>query len=299
MLSKLSDLYNLASNAQKKRLVLAAAHDDNAFEAVINAYNKKLIEPIFVGDIDKLQQIAKNKNVNIDNFEVINEPNLTKAAELSVRMVREKKADVLMKGYCETSTLLKAVLNKEFGLRSGELLSHIALFELPTYHKVIAVSDAAMNIAPSFSEKVSIIKNAVDYLTRLGYNNPKVALLAAVEGVKESMPITMEWSAIAKMNDRKQLKNCIIDGPLALDNAVSKHSAEHKGIISPVAGNADLLIAPDIVSSNILYKALIFMASAKCAAVIVGATAPIVLTSRSDSDETKLNSIALAAAAGF
>ena len=202
-----------------------------------------------------------------------------------------------MKGNLTTANLLRAVLNKDWGLRSGELLSHLAFFQVPTYHKIIALTDAAMNIAPDFAGKVAIIKNAVDYLFKLGNSNPKVAILAAVESVNESMPVTLEAAAITKMGDRGQIKNCIIDGPLAFDNAIDKHSADHKGIISKVAGDADLLVGSDIETSNALYKAFIFFARAQCAAVIVGAKAPIVLTSRADSEETKLNSIALAAAA--
>ncbi len=211
-------------------------------------------------------------------------------------MVKDGDADILMKGNLVTAVLLKAVLNKEYGLRTGEQISHLAVFELPAYHKLIALTDAAMNIAPDFMEKVSITRNAVIYLQKLGINQPKVAMLAAVETVNQAMKSTMEASAIAKMGDRGQIKNCIIDGPLAFDNAVSRKSAELKGINSPVAGDADLLVPDDIDVANGLYKAFIYFAQAKCAAVILGAAAPIVLTSRADTDETKLNSIALAAA---
>ena len=299
MLKQLNDITKLIEGKPKRRMAVAAAHDENAFEAVINAYNKGIIEPILIGDVEKMKKLAENNKVELSKFEVINEIDLVRCAELAVKYVRDKNADVLMKGYVDTGTLLKAVLNKEWGLRSGDILSHIALFELPTYHKVVSVADAAMNVSPDLETKIAIIKNSVNYLNKLGIEKPKVALLAAVETVKEGMPVTLEYSAITMMNRRKQIKNCIIDGPLALDNAVSKESADHKGIISEVAGDADLLVAPNIEAANILYKTLIFLANAKCAAVIVGATAPIVLTSRSDSEETKLNSILLAAAGGF
>jgi phosphate butyryltransferase len=297
MLSSLSSLHEQAKKNIKKRIVIAAAHDENAMEAAFKARQENIIEPILVGDIQKIKDIAQKFNFSLTDIEIINESNVEQCAAVAVKLINDKQADILMKGNLETAILLKAVLNKEYGLRSGDLLSHIALFEVPTYHKIIAVADAAMNIAPDLKDKISIIKNSVNYLRRLGIDKPKVAILAAVETVKDSMNATIDAAIITKMADRGQIKNCIIDGPLALDNAVSKESAQHKGIISNVAGDADILFAPDIEAANILYKTLIFLAGAKCAAVILGATVPIVLTSRSDSDETKLNSIALAAAA--
>ena len=296
MLTKISQLHELAKKSEKKKLVLAAAHDDNALEAVYNAFKAGIIDVILVGNAEKIKAIASKKSFDISKMSIIDECDIDKAAALAVKLVRDKEADILMKGNLNTANLLKAVLNKEWGLRSGELLSHLALFQVPAYHKIIALTDAAMNIAPDFAGKIAIIKNAVDYLSKLGINNPKVALLAAVETVNEGMPATMEAAALTKMNERGQIKNCVIDGPLAFDNAVDKHSAEHKGIISKVAGDVDLLVGPDIEASNVLYKSFIFFAKAQCAAVIVGATAPIVLTSRADTEETKLNSIALAAA---
>lgn len=296
MLKKLSELHEMARSHSKKRLVLAAAHDENALEAVVNASQQGIVEGIFVGDAKKMQAIAQKLGLSLDGFRVIDEPNVDQAAAISVKMVKDREAEILMKGNLGTSSLLRAVLNKEWGLRTGELISHLALFELPTYHKVIGLTDAAMNIAPDLNGKVSLINNATAYMRKLGINQPKVAVLSAVETVNPDMKSTLDASALAKMADRGQIKDCIIDGPLAFDNAVSKKSAEYKGIKSPVAGEADLLVADDIDAANALYKAFIYFAEAKCAAVILGASAPIVLTSRADSDETKLNSIALAAA---
>lgn len=296
MLKKLSDLHEMARSNPRKKLVLASAHDQNAMEAVVNASQNGIVDAILVGDEKKIRDIAEKHQLNISAFEIINEPNDDKAAAIAVKMVSEKQADIVMKGHLGTATLLRAVLNKEWGLRSGELLSHLALFEVPTYHKIIGLTDAAMNIAPDFKGKVSIIKNSVDYVRKLGIEKPKVAVLSAVETVNPDMKSSMEAAALAKMADRGQITNCIIDGPFAFDNAVSKKSAELKKIVSPVAGDADLLVGDDIDASNAMYKTFIYFAQAKCAAVIVGATAPIVLTSRADSDETKLNSIALAAA---
>lgn len=296
MLKHINDLYVKARSHSKKRLVLAAAHDENALEAVVNANKQGIVSGILVGDKSKIAALSQKLNLDLSGFQIVDEPNVDKAAALAVKMIREGEADILMKGNLGTSNLMRAVLHKELGLRTGELITHLALFEVPTYHKLIGLSDAAMNIAPDFNGKVSIVKSATAYLCKLGVSTPKVAVLSAVETVNPEMKSTLDASALAKMSDRGQIKNCIIDGPLALDNAVSKKSAEYKGIVSPVAGDADLLIADDIDAANALYKAFIYIAGAKCAAVILGASAPIVLTSRSDSEETKLNSIAMAAA---
>ncbi|HAJ99257.1 MAG TPA: phosphate butyryltransferase [Bacteroidales bacterium] len=296
MLQHISDLYVKARSHPPKRLVLAAAHDENALEAVVNANNQGIVSAILVGDKTKIDALAQKLGIDLGDFRIIDEADNDKAAAIAVKLVKEKEADILMKGNLGTSNLLKAVLNKEYGLRTGELISHLALFEVPTYHKVIGLCDAAMNIAPDFNGKVSIIKSATAYLRQLGITLPKVAVLSAVETVNPDMKSTMDASALAKMADRGQIKNCIIDGPLSFDNAVSKKSAEYKGVVSTVAGDADLLIADDIDAANALYKAFIYFAGAKCAAVILGASAPIVLTSRADSEETKLNSIAMAAA---
>ena len=296
MLKSLSDLHKLAKANSKKKLVLAAAHDADAIAAVTNAYQNNIIDVVLVGDEKKINEIAKEKGFDLSKYEVINEPDVDKAAQISVTMVSEKRADIVMKGNLGTANLLRAVLNKEWGLRSGELLSHLALFEVPEYHKIIALTDAAMNISPDIQGKVSLIKNSVNYLNLLGIKNPKVAVLSAAETVNFNMKSSTEAAMLAKMNDRGQIKNCIVDGPLAFDNAVSEKSAKKKGIASPVAGDADLLLADDIDAANAIYKTFIYFAKAKIAAVIVGAKAPIVLTSRADTDEAKLDSIALAAA---
>lgn len=296
MLKKISELHDKARSHSKKRLVLAAANDENALEAVYNASREGIVSGILVGDQKKIKTLAEKLKIDLAAFRVIDEPDVDQAAATAVKLIKGGEADILMKGNLGTSNLLRAVLNKEWGMRTGELISHLALFEMPTYHKVIGLTDAAMNIAPDFNGKVSMIKSATAYMRLLGIETPKVAVLGAVETVNPDMKSTLDASALSKMADRGQIKNCIIDGPLALDNAVSKKSADYKGIVSPVAGDADLLVADDIDAANGLYKAFIYLAGAKCAAVILGASAPIVLTSRADSDETKLNSIAMAAA---
>ncbi|MGM0572492.1 MAG: bifunctional enoyl-CoA hydratase/phosphate acetyltransferase [Bacteroidota bacterium] len=296
MLKNISQLHDMARGNSRRRLALAAAHDANAIDAVMNAHDNGLIDGILIGEEQKIRQIAKEKGLDLSAYTVMDEPDNALAAAKAVKMVRDGEAEVLMKGNLGTGTLLKAVLNKEQGLRTGEQISHLAIFELDAYHKLIGLTDAAMNIAPEFHEKVSITRNAVNYFRQLGIDRPKVAMLSAVETVNPAMKSSMEASAIAKMGDRGQIKNCVIDGPLAFDNAVSQRSAQTKGISSPVAGDADILVSDAIDAANVLYKALIYFAGAKCAAVILGAAAPVVLTSRADSDETKLNSIALAAA---
>ncbi len=296
MLTKLSQLHDMARGHRRRRLVLAAANDAQAMGAVIHARKNNLVDPIFIGDEKKIEEIAKKEAYDLKDFVVINEPDNAKAAARAVKMVRAGEAEVLMKGNLGTAVLLKAVLNKEYGLRTGEQISHLAIFELAAYHKLIGLTDAAMNIAPELMEKVSITRNAVNYFRQLGVDQPKVAMLSAVETVNPAMKSSMEAATIAKMGDRGQIKHATIDGPLAFDNAVSKKSAGLKGIKSPVAGDADILVPDDIDAANGLYKAFIYFAEARCAAVILGAAAPIVLTSRADTDETKLNSIALAAA---
>jgi len=295
-LKHLSEFKNLLGTQQRKRLVLAAAEDLNALSAVMKAGEDGIIEPILVGDSEELLKLAAENNYDLSDIRMVHEPNPTQATEIAVKMVRSGQAEVLMKGKVGTSTLLKAVLNKEWGLRSGSLLSHIAFFEVKNYHKIIAVTDVAMNIEPNLQEKIAIVNNSVGCLNKLGYELPKVAILGAVEKVNESMRATLDAALMSKMNQRDQIENCIIDGPLAFDNAISLESAIHKGIKSEIAGDTDLLVMPDIEVGNVLYKSLVFFADAKVAAVILGATAPIVLTSRSDSDEAKYDSIMLAAA---
>ena len=219
-----------------------------------------------------------------------------KASIKAVSLIKDNKADILMKGLVSTAPLLKAVLDKENGLRKGATLSHFALIESPYYHKLIGVTDAAMNIAPEFAEKVDIVNNAVEVFHRLGNKNPKVAIIGPLEIVNPKIESTSHAAMLTVMNNRGQITGCIIDGPFAIDNAVSKEAAEHKGIHSDVAGDADILVTPELNSGNVLYKTLMFLGGCTSAAVIMGARVPIVLTSRADTDKSKMMSIALAAA---
>jgi phosphate butyryltransferase len=265
-------------------------------QAISAAVNAKIVDAVLIGNADKIKQYADEIEFDINQVQVINEPEPAKSAKTAVKLVREGNAHILMKGLIQTADFLRAVLDKECGLRTGSLLSHIGFFELEHYHKVLALTDAAQNTFPELGEKVQIIQNSVNMFHRLGVTNPKVALLAAIEGVNPKMPNTMDAAAITMMNRRGQIKDCLIDGPLAMDLAVSAEAAHHKGIESEVCGNTDILFAPNIEVANVIYKTFSYLCGASAAACIIGAAAPIVLTSRADSENTKLLSIALTAA---
>jgi phosphate butyryltransferase len=288
-------LFEKAKQGVKKRIIVAAAEDDNVLLSIKDAVEHNIIEPIFVGNKAKINKISEEIGFDVNKYAIIEENNSAKSAQIAVSEIRNGNADILMKGMVQTSDFLRAILNKESGLRNSDLLSHIGFFEMPAYHKIIALTDAAQNIAPDFNEKIAIIKNAVDMFHHLGNTNPKVAILTAVESVNPKMQATVDAAMLTMMNKRGQIKGCVIDGPLAFDNAISKEAAEHKGIISEVAGESDLLVAPDIEAGNVLYKSFTFFGKGTVAAVVLGAKVPIVLTSRSDSDRSKLSSIALAA----
>ncbi len=298
MVKHLDELVEIAKRKKTRKLVLAAAGDEDALLAVQNATTNGIIEPILIGDMQKITAIAKKINFDISKFETYDEVDNGAASLKACIMINEGKAEILMKGAVGTGTLMKAVLNKEHGLRSGDTLSHIAVFESPHYHKLLGVTDAAMNVAPDLETKIAIIKNAIEVFHKIGCPTPKVAVVGAVESVNPRMESTLHAAALTMMNRRNQIKGCAIDGPLAVDNAVSRRSAELKGVSGDVAGDADIIVAPDIDSGNILYKALNFLGGAVSAAVIMGAKVPIVLTSRSDSDRSKFMSIALAANIG-
>jgi phosphate butyryltransferase len=296
MIKQLSDLVVLAKDKRKRKIAVAAAGDHHVLEAIQEAYLEGIVEPILVGNKSVIEKIAAEINFKLDTIEVIDVSDPYKASLEAVRLVSDGKAEILMKGLVSSGPYLKAVLNKEFGLRTGSLLSHFAIFESPFYHKLLGLTDAAMNVNPDLLEKIDIIKNAVKVFHGLNIPNPKVAIIGAVETVNPKMEATMHAATISMMNYRKQITGCIIDGPLALDGAVNKDAAKLKNITSEVAGDADLILAPDINGGNILYKALNFLGGAETAAVIMGATVPIVLTSRGDTKKSKFLSIALAAA---
>lgn len=295
-LKKLDELIDIAKQKGVRRIAVAASADKHVLEAVHRATELNIVSPILVGDKTQTLAMAGEIGFDANTFTVIDEPNDAAASRLAVSLVREGKADLLMKGMVATAVLLKAVLDKEIGLRKGDTLSHFALFESPYYHKIIGVTDAAMNVAPEFHEKAAIINNAVEAMHGIGVANPKVAIISPVEVVNTKIESTVHAAMLTQMNRRGQIKGCIIDGPLAIDNAVSKEACEQKKIVSEVGGDADILVAPELNAANILYKMFSFMGGATSAAVITGAKCPIVLTSRADSEEAKLLSIAFAAA---
>lgn len=276
---------------EKKTIAVAKAENLEVLEAVEAARCEGICEAILVGEKSKIIPLMKEAGLEEKNYEIIDILGEEQAAQKAVRLVSSGKADMLMKGLVDTGTLLREVLNKEYGLRKSSLLSHLAVFELERYHKLLLVTDAAMNIAPDVDQKVAIIENALGVSRALGISEAKVALLAAKESVNEKMPATRQAAEVAK----RDIPGALIAGPFALDNAISKESAKIKGLTSPVAGDADILLAPNIEAGNILYKAIGFLARSKGAGTIVGAKRPIILTSRADSEETKMYSIALAA----
>jgi phosphate butyryltransferase len=280
---------------QPKRIVIALAEDLFVLKAIQKAKDLGMISPIFIGDIKKINELSGEIGFDISGDEIIDQPDHIKACKAAVEIIKKGHADILMKGSVTTSILLKSVIDKDKGLLEGKLLSHFAFFQLSTYHKLLAITDAAMNIKPNLKKKVEIIRNSVNVLIKLGYEIPKVAIVCPVEIVNSKIESTVHAAKLTLLNKKNQLSNCIVFGPLALDNAISKEAALHKGIQSEVAGDADLLVTPNLDSGNILYKAINFLSGGKSAAIITGAIVPIVLTSRADSEESKLYSIALAA----
>ncbi|HFK1450478.1 phosphate butyryltransferase [Bacillus pacificus] len=294
---RLEHLIDQAAGQPKKTVAVAVAEDHEVIEAVAKAITLQLAQFRLYGNQEKIMGMLQEHNLQTsEHIEVIAAQSSAEAAELSVKAVRNGEADVLMKGNIPTANILKAVLNKEWGLRKGSVLSHVAAFEVPNYDRLIFVTDAAMNIAPDVTQKAAIIQNTVEVARAIGIDLPKVAPIAAVEVVNPAMQATIDAAMLTQMNRRGQIKNCVVDGPLALDNAVSQIAAEHKGIVSDVAGKADILLVPTIEAGNVLYKSLVYFADAKVGAMIAGAKAPIVLTSRADSAETKVYSLALAVA---
>ena len=275
----------------------AVAHpcEASALTGAVEAARMKLIVPILVGPAVKIAETARSAGVALDDLEVINVPHSHAAAEKAVELVREGRAEVLMKGSLHTDELMSAIVSREKGLRTGRRISHVFLMDVPTYHKVLVVTDAAINIAPVLEDKVDICQNAIDLAIDLGVARPKVAVLAAVETVNSKMPATLDAAALCKMSERGQIRGAIVDGPLAFDNAISKEAARTKGIESEVAGDPDILLAPDLEAGNILAKQLAFLAKADGAGLVLGARVPVVLTSRADNVRSRIASAAVAA----
>jgi phosphotransacetylase len=274
----------------------AVAHpcEKSALAGAIEAGQLGLIAPVLVGPAAKIEEIAKSSEIDLGGMEVVDAPHSHAAASKAVELIRQGKAELLMKGSLHTDELLGAVVARETGLRTGRRISHVFIMDVPTYHKVLIVTDAAINIAPTLEDKVDICQNAIDLAISLGLEKPKVAILAAVETVNSKMPATLDAAALCKMAERGQITGGILDGPLAFDNAISKQAAETKGIRSDVAGDPDILLSPDLEAGNILAKQLSFLANADSAGLVLGARVPVILTSRADSVRSRIASCAVA-----
>ena len=274
----------------------AVAHpcEETALAGALEAGANKLITPILVGPAAKIREVARNSGLDLGSTRIVDAPHSHESAAAAVALVRSGEAELLMKGSLHTDELLAAVIARETGLRTGRRLSHVFVMDVPTYHKVLIVTDAAINIAPTLEDKVDICQNAIDFAVSLGVKRPKVAILAAVETVNPKMPSTIDAAALCKMADRRQITGGILDGPLAFDNAISRDAATVKGIASEVAGDPDILLVPDLESGNMLAKQLIFLANADSAGLVLGARVPIILTSRADSVRSRIASCAVA-----
>ena len=260
----------------------------------IEAAKKRLITPILVGPAAKIEAVAKSSAVDLDGVQIVDKPHSQASASKAVALIREGCAELLMKGSLHTDELLGAVVARETGLRTGRRISHVFIMDVPTYHKVLIVTDAAINISPALEDKADICQNAIDLAMSLGLERPKVAILAAVETVTSKMPATIDAAALCKMAERGQITGGILDGPLAFDNAISKMAAEIKGIRSAVAGDADILLVPDLEAGNMLAKQLSFLANADSAGLVLGARVPVILTSRADTVRSRIASCAVA-----
>jgi phosphate butyryltransferase len=296
MIKNFNEMLNMVKeNEVKKTVVIAAAQTDTAIEAAVLAKSENLAESILVGDKHSIEDIIKKQFPEYEGrFQIVDTgKDLNKACAQSVSLIRENAGQIILKGKADTALLLKAVLDKENGLRTGEVISDVLAYESP--ERVLLMTDGGINLYPDLNEKISIVKNAVKVAHALGNPMPKVALLAAVEVVNPKMQCTLDASVIAKMNHRNQIAQCIIDGPLAFDNAINMDAAKMKGIDSPVAGQADILVVPNIEAGNIFGKCLTYYCQWRVAHVVMGTKAPILIASRADNAETKMLCMAMGA----
>lgn len=292
-----NDLIKLVSQfRENKRVAVVSAHDEHTLKAVFKAREDNLAQPVLIGQRGKISQMLEKMGLSIEEQSIVDVKDEMEAAYKAVELVNENKVDFIMKGSIQTADLLRAVVDRERGIRTGRLMTHFGLFEVPGYHKLLVITDGGMVMYPSLEQKKEIIQNAVAALLSLGYERPKVGVLAAVEKVNPKMVETVEGKELKEMTQRGEIENCIVEGPISYDLAISKESAKIKGYDSPVAGDVDILLVPNIAAGNILAKALMYSANGKMAGVILGARVPIVLTSRGSTSEEKYLSIALSAA---
>ncbi|WP_432667028.1 bifunctional enoyl-CoA hydratase/phosphate acetyltransferase [Wukongibacter baidiensis] len=280
----------------RKRVAVVAAADEHTLEAVFKAEENNIVTPVLIGDVSKIKEILDKLDKELDEKFIMDAKDDSDAAYKAVELIHKGEADFIMKGKIQTADLLKAVVDKEKGLRTGKVMTHFVINEVPTYHKLLVAMDGGMMMFPNLEEKKQIIEGAVNTLIALGYEKPKVAVLSAVEKVNPKMPDTVDAAKLKEMNQKGEIENCIVEGPISYDLTMSKESARIKGFESPVVGDADIILTSDIVVGNVLGKCLVHSAKAKMAGFIVGAKVPVVLTSRASSAEEKYLSLTLSAA---
>jgi len=292
--TKYEHLIARAKQVAAARTIVVHPCDESSLRGPVEAAELGIIEPILVGPTTKIKKVAGEHGIKINDFQVVDAPHSEAAAERAVELIHEGKGELLMKGSLHTDELMRAVTNSKTGLRTARRISHVFIMDVPTYPETLFVTDAAINIFPDLDAKRDIIQNAVDLFTQVGLGTPRVAILSAVETVTSKIPSTIDAAALCKMADRGQITNAIIDGPLAFDNAISPEAARIKGIQSPVAGKAQILVVPDLEAGNMLAKNLIFLSKADSAGLVLGARVPVVLTSRADSVRSRMASCAAA-----
>ena len=293
MLKTFDEVLEKAKEYGPKKMAVASAGAEDVLKAVEAARKEGLADSILVGDKKEIIQIANEMDIDPTNYEIIDRLDKTEATRCAVELVRNKKASILMKGMIGTARILKVILDKEIGLRTNRMLSHVYTLQIKGYDRLLTMTDGAMSISPNLEQKAQIIQNAIYYAHSMGIEKPKVAAVAALELVNPDMPATIDAACLAKMSERGQIVGGIVDGPLGFDNAISKEAAKHKGVESPVSGEVDIVLVPNIESGNIFAKGLVYLANAVPAGLLLGAKAPVVLVSRSDSAQSKLYSIAL------
>jgi phosphate acetyltransferase len=292
--SKYDRLIARAKQVPPAQTVIVHPCDESSLRGAVEAAQLGIIKPTLVGPAAKIKQVAEEHKLQISGFQVVDAPHSDGAAERAVELIHQGKGELLMKGSLHTDELMRAVTNSKTGLRTARRISHVFIMDVPTYPETLFVTDAAINIAPDLDAKRDIIQNAVDLFTQVGLGVPRVAILSAVETVTSKIPSTIDAAALCKMADRGQITNAILDGPLAFDNAISPEAAKIKGIQSPVAGKAQILVVPDLEAGNMLAKNLIFLSNADSAGLVLGARVPVVLTSRADSVRSRMASCAAA-----
>ena len=297
MLKNLEAMAELVkANPKKKRIVLCCAHDEHSLDAVYEAYKDGIVTPIFVGKEEEINKICNEEGFDFGDVTIYNIDDDVDCAKKAVELIRNGEGDFLMKGKMQTADLLKQVVNKETGLQIGKIMSHVGIFEIPNYHKLVVMTDGGMLVSPDLEKKAKVINNAVETLHNMGYENPKVGVLCAAEKLNEKAQESVDAAALKEMNEKGEISGCIVEGPISYDIALNKEIADFKGFESPVAGDADILIVPNMAAGNMLGKSWCLTAGGEMAGIIVGAKAPIVLTSRGATAEEKFYSIVFAAA---